>query len=169
MSKKIIQTIILLILLVGFPLVSWIYLRDGLDFRMNAIKALQPKAALPPSADSLHQEGTILIWYDQDGPFGKRMDPVISHFDDRTDVVFTHFPDRSYHSLHDSLEKVLALTGEEADAFEDKVFLVGQGGFIRASYHLKSDDQMGDLTEHIAFLVPLDPEKDFEFKRETEK
>ncbi len=169
MSKKIIQTIVLLILLVGFPLVSWIYLRDGLNFRLNAIEALQPKANLPPSADTLHTEGIIVVWYDVNGPLKNRLDPIKAHFNDRTDVMFENFPNRSYPSVRDSLHKVMELTGRGRADIEDCAFLLGQEGKIRGSYLLDNDDQMGDLTEHIAFMVPLDPEKDFEFKRESEK
>jgi len=168
MPKKITQTLVLLILLVGFPLVSCIYLRDGLNFRINAIDALQPKADLPISSDTLHTDGIILIWYDAKGPFVERMRPVQAHFDDRIDVVFENFPDKFNLPLQDSLRKVMELTGR-GGPFKESAFLVGQKGKIRGNYLLDSDDQLGDLTEHIAFLVPLDPEKDFEFKREAEK
>ena len=168
MSKKIVQTLILLALLVGFPLVSWIYLSDGLNFRLNAIEALQPKAGLPHLKDSLHRDGQILILFDRQHPLAVKMDKVMAHFDDRIDVTFVNYPSPIMPMLRDSLDKVMEMTGHSGD-LETTVFLIGQQGKIRRNYHLASDDHLGDLTEHIAFLVPPDPEKDFEFRRELEK
>ena len=168
MPKKIIQTLILLVLLVGFPLVSWIYLSGGLNFRLNAIEALQPKASLPFEIDSLHIKGNILIWYDHSNKSANNMQSVKAHFADREDVIFSDFPLLLHSDLKDSLTKVMEFTsrGDELQSF---AFLVGQLGQIRGNYLLDSEDQLGDLTEHIAFLVPPDSERDFEFRREVEK
>ncbi len=168
MSSKVLQTVVLLVLLVAFPLVSWIYLRDGLNYRLDALSQLETKAHLP--ADSLlHQPGEITIWYDQQSIHSDRMEIVKAHFDDRTDVIFMDFPELSKNSLVDSLQKVLTVTGSEATNIQGYAFLIGQEGSIRQKYILASEDALGDLTEHIAFLVPPDPKKEFKFKREEEK
>ncbi len=167
MSRKIVQTLVLLLLLVGFPLVSWIYLSDGLSFRLDAIEALQPKSALPTPGDSLHQKGQILILYDTAHPEALKVARVKEHFSDRGDVVFLNFPSEM-EVLQDSLEKVMKLTGV-GETWRESIFLIGQLGMIRRNYLLSSDSQMGDLTEHIAFLIPPDPERDFDFRREVEK
>ena len=167
MSKKVVQTIVLLLLLVGFPLVSWLFLKDGVQYRIDARANLSSKALIPVSS-SIYGRGIIQVLYDHSDPaMTSRMAPIVSHFEDRNDIL--SFKDlNEYVTLRDSLEKVLMIMEQSAN-YSDYAYLIDTTASIVQSYLVEDDTDMAALAQDIAFLLPLEEDKDFKIKREREK
>ncbi len=168
LSKKIWQTLVLLALLVGFPLISWLYLRDGINFRIQTIQDLHPKTQIADfysGSDSTQ----LSIWYPEREGMQEKIDLIQRHFQDRDDLIFQSF-DRNlnFPSAFDSLEAVLH-RGGELDEVSQYLFLIDSLGAVRSYYRWDQADDLSRLVEHIAFLLPPEPERDFDFRREPEK
>jgi len=169
MTKKIIQTIVLLLLLVVFPVFSWLFLRDGLQYRLDAKARLITKAILPQDSPAC-MPGKIQILYEEksDG-WNERLKPIADRFADRMELlIFRPVDSLAVGSTKDSLQKSW-LQSNRSDEFRNAVFLVDTICNLRMTYDLTQDKDMGALAEDIAFLLPIEKDKDYLLKREREK
>jgi hypothetical protein len=169
MSKKVLQTVVLLLLLVVFPILSWVFLRDGLQYRLDARARLIPKAYLPAD-NKICQQGKIQVFYQGNSQAWEgRLQSLAEHFSDRSEILlFAQMDTLSANSLNDSLQKAWSLSGLDG-SFHDAVFLIDTTCAINRGYELYSDQDMAALAEDIVFLLPLEKEKDFLIRREREK
>ncbi len=169
MFKKGVQTIVLLALLVVFPLLSWLYLQRGLDFRINAREEIKAKGQLPAQIDWA-DSAVISIIYDT-GRFGKdELTSVSKHFADRKDVIFRGLDYRQPTDLMDSLNRVAGQVFPELRTDVRKlIFLINPDTEIVGAYDPKSEEGLVRLAEHIVFMLPPEEKRDFEFRREKEK
>ena len=167
MKKKIVQTVVLLLLLVVFPILSWLFLRDGLQYRLDAKDRLVVKSHLPVDS-KLCKPGPIQVLYTP----GKldRIKPISDHFADRKEILmFNSLDSVSINNVtQDSLEHAWSKSSL-VDQYQDAIFLIDTTCAIRMAYDAKVDEQMASLVEDIAFLLPIEKEKDFLVKREREK
>jgi len=169
MSKKILQTAVLLLLLVVFPILSWFFLKGGVDYRMAARGKLDPKA-LVPEGSPLYERGKIQVLYasDNDGQ-RERMQPILDNYEDRGDILeFEPLRDDLSGNMLDSLRKTLLVLGK-SEELESHAFLIDTAASIVQAYYMVEDAEMARLVEDIALLLPLEEDKDFLFKREREK
>lgn len=169
MKKKVLQSVVLLTLLVVFPILSWLFLRDGLQYRLDAKARLATKAELPQDSP-ICLPGKIQVLY-EDHPEGwqKKLKPIADHFADRNEVlIFRSLDSLTNQSTRDSLQKSWTNSLLEND-YKNAVFLVDTTCVLRMAYCYTEDQQMAALAEDIAFLLPLEKEKDFLVKREREK
>ena len=106
-GKKIIQTIILLLMLAGLPLGSWFYLQRGLDYRLSALEELKDYGEVPPfelatAADRLLtrndlQGRMVISGFLTTGDaelrtaFGEVFSKLFVQFDERDDVALLVF------------------------------------------------------------------------------
>ncbi len=106
-SKKILQTIALFLLLVGFPAISWYYLRTGLDYRMEALGELGDLGKIPGfeltnynekevSKADLKGKVVVASFLSLDASEstslkGKYLEKLHDQFDERKDVVFVNY------------------------------------------------------------------------------
>ncbi|THH41746.1 hypothetical protein [Neolewinella litorea] len=103
-AKKFLNTGVLLLLLVGFPLVSFIYLRGGSKYRKEAIETQEDFGKMPnlydlePVRGSLPPElkgaMTVVGWLDptkEDGTrlYGQMLDSLFQQFRDSPNLYFT--------------------------------------------------------------------------------
>ena len=169
MPKKIIQTIVLLLLLVVFPLLSWLFLKDGLQYRLDARERLTNKAKLPESEPGCIQGKIQVIFQDRPGKWNNRLQPIAQHFSDRQDILaFRALDSLETGRTIDSLQKAWTecnLSG----TYDNAVFLLDTTCAIKMAYQVDSDADMAALAEDIAFLLPMLKDKDFLIKREREK
>jgi hypothetical protein len=169
MSKKIIQTIVLLLLLVVFPLLSWLFLKDGLQYRLDVRERLAVKAQLPKSEPGCLQGKIQVIFQDKPGKWTNRLQPIARHFSDREEILtFRALDSLETDRMVDSLQKAWVQSSLNG-TYDDAVFLLDTTCAIKMAYNVDSDADMAALTEDIAFLLPIQKEKDFLIKREREK
>ncbi len=167
MAGKIYRVAVLLLLLVIIPAISWWYLQGGLQFRLDAIEALEPKAALPLPVDD--GSPTVKLMFDRsDQAFDARIDLILERFGQRPDIVAIDLPPDNRLGVRDSLEKAAHLSTYQG-SLEEGVFLIDTANHVRRSYALSSDAEVSTMIEHITFLLPREPERDFEFRRSREK
>ena len=108
---------ILLLFLVGFPVISYFYLKSGYDYRVDAMRELQEYAPLPmaPPAD---------VWGDS---LQAGRDIVLLHFidlenADQRDLIGKYMGE--IHEQFDGVERVQFWAGfEPADSMQIKAFL----------------------------------------------
>lgn len=165
MSKKVTQIVVVLLLLVGLPLVSWIFLKDGLDFVLDTKSRLTVKAHLPKSTEYF-ERGRMQVFYPKES-FSDRLKPLVDHFSDREDVLVFTETDQMMGEIADTL----ALVAEKSmlSREEHVAFLVDTLGRIVHAYNVDKDQDMAQLTEDIVFLLPPEEKKDFHLRREKEK
>jgi len=167
MSKKIIRTSVLLLLLVVLPAVSWLYLSSGLDYRLTNLERLSPKSQAMDSL-GIYRPGRLQVIYGSRDA-SERVRPIMETFSDQDSVLVLIVLDQSVsQSTLDVFSDVWSKSGYQADISEG-VFLTDFQNRIIQCYRLNKDEDMARLSKDIAFLLPLEPEKDFEFKREKEK
>ncbi len=166
MKRKHSQILVLVLLLVVFPAVSWLYLRKGLDYRLEHLERLQPKVTVP--AGELFEVGAIQVIYSSSAN-ESRLDPIREHYEDLDSVLrFVSYDYDIQPASLDSLDKAWKLAELSSD-FADAVFLTDTSNQILHCYRLLSEEDLVSLGEDIAFLLPPEPEKDFDFRREREK
>lgn len=165
-TGKITTIIIVLVLLIGLPLSSYLYLRKGMNFRLDAIGALTVKSHLPAEATALSSE-TVQILYSDEARNLPLVDSVRSHFGDHVLLQFVPYTNESS-SLTDSLILAHSLCNT-TDDYNDRIYLVNRQDAIVNCYDPSNLTEVKKLINHIAFLLPPEPEKDFDFRRSTEK
>lgn len=167
MKKKIVQTFVLLLLLVVLPILSWLFLRDGLQYRLDAKDRLVVKSHIPVGS-KVCKPGTLQVLY----PSGKldRIRPISDHFADRQEIlVFNSLDSVAISNVtRDSLQRSWSKSSL-LDQYHDAIFLIDTSCAIRMAYDANVNEQMASLVEDIAFLLPIEKEKDFLVKREREK
>ena len=169
MQRKVLQTIILLLLLVVFPLVSWMYLRNGLDYRLNILDQLKPKSEIPISSDYYGNPAIQVLYSNGQSFYDDRLKPIADHYIDQgSRVQFKSFDAATQGPFQDSLMKVWS-DKYPNNSLTGSVFLTDTSNQILQCYRLEVDEDVAALAEHIAFLIPRDPEKDFEYIPEKEK
>lgn len=169
MYKKGVQTIVLLALLVVFPLLSWLYLQRGLDYRINAREEVKAKGQLPAQIEWI-DSATISIIYDE-ARFGiDELSSVSKHFADRPDVIFRGIDYGQPSDLMDSLGLVaLKIFPDRRSDVRELIFLINTDAAIVGAYNPESEEELVRLAEHIVFMLPPEEKRDFEFRREKEK
>ncbi|HMQ49624.1 MAG TPA: hypothetical protein PKA00_19185 [Saprospiraceae bacterium] len=103
-TKKLFQLLALLAMLVGFPLISWYYLKTGLDYRMEKMGELADRGQLPDfqyealSGNALSSQllaNQLLVGYLSNGAGSdasmKAFKRLHQQFDERNEVFFLHF------------------------------------------------------------------------------
>lgn len=201
----------LLMFTIIFPLVSWYYLQQGYNYRLQSLQELQDLGqvanyqAINQKGDTLQSvglRGNVLVagFYPQEEQLrtlmGERLTILHDQFDKRDDVRFlVHVPagTGSAESIAEELGikdseqwQVLEVASTDWEQFAKTNYhwpldsltnaydpgllaLTDTAGVVKNYYHLRENAEMGRLVEHITIVMPRLPERDLEFKRETEK
>lgn len=168
MLKKIWQTLVVVLLFIVFPLTSWMYLRKGLNYRLEALAKLEVKASLP--ADSEYYElGRMQVLYNMGQGGSKQFESIADLFKDRSDALhFKQLDAADQSASKDSMMSVWRLK-YGPDQFNRSVFLIDTNSQILNSYMVGDENDMVLLTEHIALLLPSEPKQSLEFRPEKER
>lgn len=173
---KSIRAIAVLSLLVLFPLVSYLYLRQGYYFRLNALKELESKTKLSEfnyksidpqvtyDFESLSGKTTLLYNHDVDQSKGM-MDPIYNEFSHRDDFQVIGFTQDTTHlnTQNSVLESSQWKIANAKYKWDKQVTLVDSGGYIRNYYALDSLSFLS-LGQHIPIILPRKKEKDIKMK-----
>ncbi len=162
---KITTIAIVLILLVGLPLSSYLYLRKGMNFRLDAIEALDVKSHLPAGEKNPELSGVRILYFPEAAE-ATLVDSVKEHFSNHT-MLFFDAVDEGEAALNDSLRVAHEMCKVDGQ-YNDFIYLVNRKDAIVNCYDPNDLLAVKKLINHIAFLLPPDPEKDFDFRRSKE-
>jgi hypothetical protein len=102
--KQLVNTGVLIAVLIGFPLISFIYLRNGADYRREAIAEMEDYGPLPDLSDLPAIRGslpdpprgamTVVGWLDPTkeagtAVYGRTLDSLYQQFKDSPNLYFT--------------------------------------------------------------------------------
>ena len=165
--KGFIQYLILFILLVVFPAMSWLYLRRGLNYRQNMLEKLSPVTE-HLVRDSTFNSRICILSFSRNMPTGSgRLQSVKDLFTDQGSVFFQ---DRNWSDLSDEFDEAWAeCFKEKPEDTSGRIFLINQQGYIVNCYRESDEQDLASLPKHIAFLLPPEKRKTFQFKRERER
>ncbi|MBK8622400.1 MAG: hypothetical protein IPN79_11720 [Saprospiraceae bacterium] len=156
--KKLITWIVTGSLIVIVPFGSWYYLKQGLDYRKNALEALKPKRSLPEIPDSLNifKGKTTLLVLDT------------TEADTITEPIYEQFKDAYTFSLagNGQADFVLPLQKSILELLKngDKSFaIIDTAGQIR-NYYTREVSQLKLMVEHLAIVLPRAKDKDIKMK-----
>jgi len=175
--KRILRTGAILMILVLFPLISWLYLKSGIAFRKDALASLVVKSEFVLSEFELADQSVLnlesekkrvftLFILEQEDQFDiaalvgyekqfRATDDVTVLFINRTGIPST-FPAESKILLMDdgaALNKELLVLIRELQT-EVNVLLFDGAGSLRNFYDINDFDQLKDLITHTAVLLP---------------
>jgi hypothetical protein len=165
-KNRILSVVILLLLLVGFPLASWLYLQKGVDYRVDVLAVLSPKVKLPDAY--AHQSDVRILFPDND--LQKRLEPIQDHYANRIDLIFDPIITSNLDSdLKNALLQTLKVCNKKSWNLDETAFLCDTAGNILFAYGIPEDEELARLAEHVAFVLPPEEKKDMLIKREREK
>ena len=187
---KLLTQIGAVVILVGFPLISWLYLDYGLDFRKKMIQSLEPKSEI--SAFNIHIDSTNVLSEDDyarfttltcfvqdlDHQYALFLKAISSELKDRDDFKLLLFHSeknvcslvqesnldcfRMNRDLMDSLKSSTFHLPKEMKG--NAVILTDTSLQIRQYYDLKFA-KMEDIFEQLVFILPSLPEKNVAIKQ----
>lgn len=165
--KKVIPVIIFVVFLIIVPLLTWLNLRKGLDYRLENRKELVIKDSIDINRDTLQlfpKRINIIVTR----PFSRIKDfatAINEHFGKEQSVnmyspVFLH---DSIHVLpHGYLDGLIA-------KYSDQTFiLIDTGGYVRHIYTDNASD-ISKLIEHTSVLIPERKRATIELKSQKGK
>lgn len=173
---KSIRVIAVLALLVLFPLVSYIYLRQGYYFRLDALKELEPKVKIDKfdyiefdsetnySADDLRNKVTLI--YDNSNPRATgMMQPIFEQFSHRELFqVFAFNKDSvSNVSLRNEMKSPQFKVVSSDYIWDKEIVLIDTSATIRNYYQFDSSSFLS-LGQHIPIIIPRVQEQDIVMK-----
>lgn len=190
---KTIRILFLIMMVVIFPLVSWLYLREGIDFRKNAINEMKPVANLENLAFPVFEvevggkEDFPAPYYvivelgDTDDEINNSLSGISTQLGQVPSVVLIAIIDKANQTFKFSDSWVL-IDQSEALAVQLKsagadlpgyvagktVYLIDSKRQLRNIYNLTDIEQMRDFAVHAGVLLPIKNQKDLVFKRKAE-
>lgn len=174
--RTILRTSIVMMILVLFPLISWFYLRSGIDFRKEALQSMTVKSSSLLTTIEL-SDSTVLFVED----IGKRAYSIFfvntsssnnfnsiveyeKQFRATDDVlvfivlesgVEIDFPQESkIMTLPNSSGNIDLFTALKSQFSDTNTFLFDGKGDLRNNYLFEDDEQMRALITHTAVLLP---------------
>ncbi|GLR19706.1 hypothetical protein [Portibacter lacus] len=169
---KALRIISILALLVLFPAISYLYLIKGFNFRMDALKDLEPKEQLEafdyPNVSLNDLKGKATLIFDGHNMKAKSLlEPVYDEFSHREEFQMIGFvADSAALRLYKNTKQWMTLLGDFP--YEKEIALIDTGGVIRNFYDLDSISFKA-LIQHIPIIIPREKEQDIVLKREDEK
>jgi len=176
-----------LLVLIGLPLGSYLYLKKGFQYRKDALDEMEVTSSVvldslrlykAQSEEPLEHE-TMLIYADVDDAnqneiiehfnnlhrqYGERSEVRfgLSHADIRGDEIFKNVDNKLIYDLYHSPVK------NEVFADQSKIYLLDKDGGVRGAYAYQDDDAMQKLVKHISVLLPLEKKKKIDLVRKKE-
>jgi len=156
--KKWISWLVLIVMLGIVPLGSWYYLKQGLDYRKNALEELKPKSSVEWMGEAASPfAGKTTLWVLDSSAAEDVLPPVIDQFSDAyTFQLAGHWNGEGVVYIPDSLLNIYAKSGA--------VFaLVDTAKQIR-NYYSGDTAELRKMVEHLAVLLPNVKDKDIKMK-----
>lgn len=177
-----IRIILIILVLVGFPALSWYYLSSGLKWRVTAQDETVKKERLGQFT-LLQKDSVGLSASDLEGLFYLMVTPTDSASMQHLEMIHSQFHVRSdFKILSLSWEDNTNPTGDSTwikaictsgcESLRGTLFgkdytaaIVDDSLYIRGRYHLASVVEMRKLVEHLAVVLPIDKRERIELKR----
>jgi len=178
-----VRIIIILLVLIGFPAISWFYLSSGLKWRINAQQETMIKEHLG-NFTLVDSDSIILRSNEMHGTFYVIATPQDSQSFQHLKMVNTQF-----HVRKDFRTMYLLPEGEDASPQADTTWIhvyciqgcealrtvlfnpdysgaiVDDSLYLRGQYHLGSGEEMRKLVEHLAVVLPIEKRERIELIR----
>jgi len=175
---------VLIAFIIGAPAISYIYLTFGLDYRMDALEALQPKATFQPfqlvvdSSDvlvdeDLHEKVTVVSYVEGTKEDWVFLNILYNQYKARKELQFWTFYDQA--TMPDSLQGLRAWQNIElgSEAYQSWIetstdletpnfhhLLVDTAMNVRKIYKADLKEDKTSLIEHLAIVLPRTAESD---------
>lgn len=180
---RVVRIILIVMVLVGFPALSWVYLNSGLRWRVNAQEETASKETLG-NFTLIAQNGDTITTKDIFGKYS-----VVAMPDDSISSKYLSLVHTQFHVREDYQTLYLLPSGKSAIASSDSTWTQVQcisgcdglmsalyhDGFsaaiiddslqVRGRYHLSSVEDMRKLVEHLAVVLPIEKRERIELKR----
>jgi hypothetical protein len=181
------KIIVVLLVLIGFPALSWYYLSSGLRWRINAQEATRRKEALR-NFTLVDKDSVLITSQEMAGTYYLIARPGDAAAVDHLKRVGAQFGVR-----HDFRTVILLPGGKEGlelnesawmqltcaqgcEALNQMLFeedytaaIVDSSLYLRGRYHLSSMQEMRKLVEHLAVVLPIEKRERIELKRGKEQ
>ena len=187
-KRPAVQLILLGILLIVFPLGSFLYLRAGWNYQLDSRTEME---ALGPVADLLNYprpDSSIDIVFvspaTTNDSIAVALRSIHEAFDDNPVVRFVALGDVSANVFDDPGQltfvptSLRTLDGLDADArysqrcetvpVAQRAYVVDVAGQVRRCYNLHRGDEAARLVEQVAFIIPRPKTEDVFLERKTE-
>jgi hypothetical protein len=177
---------------VGLPLISWYYLKKGIDFRIDRLSSIANKLPVPVDSVSL-QDATYLV-FKRDSTLPQRHLFVFSVSNDSLTTAiqdlqlqFTGIPNFEFvllgekdvpSSISALFSNKIMYTPEQVtlQGFlfatqpnpNNRVYLIDSKGDFRKSYPLYDQDSLVFFVQESATLLPVKSGQELRFKRKQE-
>lgn len=188
---------VLMICFLLLPFISWLYIRQGVDFRLNALKELNQKIDISSAGnmrinDKAMNHDSLLgkVWvfinsdktksiesnrsfvqsiYDQnDGSRSVRIvlcgkGNIRGDYDLSPVLTMRNFVMFAPDTVYDALSRIY-VSNDSLTTFKASVnaLIIDNKGFLRKGYDLSKENELKQLVQHSAILIP-------EYKREKPK
>lgn len=190
---KTIRILFLTMMVVIFPLISWLYLREGIDFRKSALLEMQPVANLENltfpvfevevgGKDDFPAPYYVIVELagsnaDIDNSLsgisiqlGQVPSVVLIAITDKANPAFNFSDSWVLMDRTDPLAVELRSATETLPGYSEgkTVYLIDSKRQLRNLYDLTDMEQMRDFAVHAGVLLPIKNQKDLVFKRKAE-
>jgi len=161
---KILKTIAVLILVVGLPAGSWLFLQSGLDWRRIKAKQLTPKSELLNDIEWSEQEQNLVrTTFDGITTF-----IINGNIGEAEKVIIDQFKDAYTFSAKTKEELPVEIL-QKLDMSQLKYMLIDTGMVVRQIYKDSQLETINRLIEDLALITPQPKAKDIKLRgRENE-
>ncbi len=161
------RAIIPLMLLLAFPIISYVYLKFGYNFRLNALNELQPKLTITEFDYMKGQDtfgiadlaGYVSLVYNADVDQNGMLDPIFEEFKHREEFQLIGITEKN--TINRNKAQWYMLKGKYP--YQDNLALIDTSLQIRSYYQFDSLS-FQKLGIHIPIVMPRIPEKDIKMK-----
>jgi len=170
------------VLIVIFPLVSWMYLKKGEEWHVNTKSELENLGLVDQNlqftneeADTLSIdkfEGKIILYFDTDNADATRdVTYIANQFADNENIILSvndqkYYPEDLTKHLYTIVNGSLESVKEQSD---DYALLFDTKHELRKQYDVLNMDELSKLIEHTALLLPYETKADIKIKKVKEK
>ena len=161
--KKVVPVILFFSFLVLVPVLTWLNLRKGLDYRLQNRQELVVKDSLDLNMDSLglfRNKTSIVVTkpYDRLQDFEEAVNEMFIKENKNVRLYATHNFDDSIETLPDRYFDIVWFRH-----LDKTFFLVDTAGYIRNMYR-DNDKDVGKLLEHTSVIIPQKKRGSIELK-----
>ena len=188
-KRPVFQLVLLGLLLLVFPIGSFLYLRAGYKYQVSSWDEIDPQGPVASVLSYARPDSTLDIVYFAEPVVSDSVRQALASvhdaFDDNPSVRFVGLGagaagvisdvDQAY--VLESLTKGLDLIEQDLAPYSTKcagvpfaqrAYLVDRAGQVRRCYDLHSGVEVNRLVEQLALLIPRPKEQDIVLERKTE-
>lgn len=164
---KIFRLLVLLLMLVILPAISWYYLKTGMDYRVAAHDALQPKGLVSdwlienelPSEDSLYLDKTSIVVVRNSSANDADLYKLFNQFKEVEKFQVVSFNQKEVEDLLFKVENLRLINVNSNSSSENKMALIDNKMQLRKEYKMDKEG-FKELVAHTALTIPPKKSRD---------